>query len=320
MEQRPRPTVVVALAGPGKPPGMDAAERLATVRYAAEDRLADDLPGADVLLVWNMPAAAVIRAWPKADELRWVHLAGAGVEALASAEVPAEVAVTNSRGLFDQPIAEYVLGLVLAFAKELPARLRLQQARGWERMETERVTGKQVLVAGTGSIGRAIGRALTAAGLRVTGIGRIGRSTDPDLGQVLPLDRLVEALRSTDYLVLAAPLTQDTRGMLDGRALAAMRSTARVINVGRGGLLVMDDLVRALRNGRIAGVALDVFPDERPQQDSPLWELPNVLISPHMSGQVVSWREDLVALFVDNLNRFVEGRALRNVVDPSRLL
>jgi phosphoglycerate dehydrogenase-like enzyme len=99
-----------------------------------------------------------------------------------------------------------------------------------------------------------------------------------------------------------------------------MKSTARVINVGRAGLLVLDDLVRALRNKRIAGVALDVFPDERLPADSPLWELPNVLISPHMSGQVVSWREDLVALFVDNLGRFVEGRALRNVVDPSRLL
>ncbi len=312
--------MVVALAGTGKPPGMDAAERLAAVSYAGDDRLADELPGAEVLLVWNLRGAAVAKAWPKADALRWVHVASASVEALGSVEVPPEIVVTSSRGLFDQPIAEYVLGLVLAFAKDLPGRLRLQDTRGWERLETERVTGKHVLVAGTGSIGRAIGRQLTAAGLRVTGIGRVGRSTDPDLGQVLPLDRLVEALRSTDYLVLATPVTKDTRGMLDGRALAAMRSTARVINVGRAGLLVVDDLVRTLRNGRIAGVALDVFPDERLPEDSPLWELPNVLISPHMSGQVVSWREDLVALFVDNLGRFVEGRALRNVVDPSRLL
>lgn len=316
MQQRPRPTVVVALAGTGKPPGMDAVERLAAVRYAGADRLADELPGAEVLLIWNLTPTAVVRAWPKADALRWVHVASAGVDRAISAEALAsEVTLTSSRGLFDQPIAEYVLGLVLAFAKDLAGRLRLQGSRDWQRLETERVAGKHALVAGTGSIGRAIGRTLTAAGLRVTGIGRVGRSTDPDLGEVLPLDRLTEAVRQTDYLVLAAPLTDDTRGMVDARVLAAMKPTARVINVGRTGLVVLDDLVRTLRNGRIAGVALDVFPDERLDPASPLWEQPTVLISPHMSGQVVGWREDLSALFLDNLTRYVEGRDLRNRVD-----
>ncbi len=314
MQQRPRPTVLVALAGTHKPPGIQAVERLATVRYAGESRLADELPGAEVLLVWNLKPAAIAKAWPKADALRWVHVSGAAVDPSLSEVIGSEVMVTSSRGLFDEPIAEYVLGLVLAFAKDLPGRLRLQESREWQHRETERVAGKRVLIAGTGAIGRAIARKLTAAGLQVTGIGRIGRVDDPDFGEVLPQDRLDEALRQTDYVVLAAPLTDDTKGMLNARALSSMRRTTRVINVGRGGLIVLDDLIRALRNGRVAGVALDIFPNERLDPASPLWELPNVLISPHMSGQVVGWREELVTLFLDNLDRFITGKPLRNVL------
>lgn len=315
MPYRPRPTVVVLLAGADRPPGLAAVEQHAVVRYAGEDRLADELPGADVLFVWGQRAGAVAKAWPKADALRWVHVTGASTGQVLPAEVIAsDAVVTSSRGLFDEPIAEYVLGLVLAFAKDLPGRMRLQEARTWQHRETERITGKRALITGTGSIARAIGRRLTAAGLQVVGVGRLGRPGDPDFGLVLPMDRFVEALRQADYLVLAAPLTEDTRGLLNAAALAEMRPTARMINVGRAGLVVTADLVAALREGRIAGAALDIFPDERLGPDTPLWTAPNVLISPHMSGQVVGWRDELVSLFLDNLARYVEGRPLRNVV------
>jgi phosphoglycerate dehydrogenase-like enzyme len=315
MPQRPRPTVVVLLAGADRPPGLSAIEQHALVRYANGDRLADELPGADVLFVWGQRASALARAWPKADALRWVHVTSAGAGQVLPPEViSSHAAVTTSRGLFDEPIAEYVLGLVLAFAKDLPGRIRLQESRAWQHRETERVTGKRALVVGTGTIGRAIGRKVTAAGMQVAGVGRLGRPGDPDFGLVLPMDRFVEALRQADYLIMAAPLTNDTRGLVNAAALAAMRSTARVINVGRAGLIVRDDLVRALQEGRIAGAALDIFPDERLDANSPLWSAPNVLISPHMSGQVVGWRDELVSLFVDNLNRYVDGRPLRNVV------
>jgi phosphoglycerate dehydrogenase-like enzyme len=315
MPHRPRPTVVVLLAGADRPPGLSAIEQHAVVRYASEERLADELPGADVLFVWGQRANAVAKAWPKADALRWVQVASAGAGQVLPPEVTAsDTVVTTSRGLFDEPIAEYVLGLVLAFAKDLPGRLRLQQSRAWQHRETERVTGKSALVVGTGTIGRAIGRKLNSAGMLVAGVGRLGRPGDPDFGLVLPMDRFVDALRQAEYLVLAAPLTTDTRGLLDAAALAAMRPTARVINVGRAGLMVAEDLVKALHEGRIAGAALDVFPDERLSAGSPLWTAPNVLISPHMSGQVVGWRDELVGLFVDNLTRYIEGRPLRNVV------
>jgi phosphoglycerate dehydrogenase-like enzyme len=229
--------------------------------------------------------------------------------------VASEVVVTNSRGIFDAPMSEYVLALALALAKDLPGTLRLQHERRWRHRETERLGGKHVLVAGTGPIGRAIGRTLAAAGMTVTGVGRRARESDPDLGTVLPMDRLAEGLAAADYVVLAAPLTDATRGMIGAAALSAMRPTARLINVGRGPLVVQEDLVAALAEGRIAGAALDVFADEPLADSSPLWAMDNVIVSPHMSGDVVGWRAELVALFHDNLTRYLDGRPLRNVVD-----
>jgi phosphoglycerate dehydrogenase-like enzyme len=313
MRQRPRPTVVVLGGEP--PPAMQAVEQRAVVRYANEDRLADQLPGAEVLFVWNARSTVVASAWSKADALRWMHTATTGGQYPLSAEmIASDVQVTDSRGVFDEPIAEYVLGLALAFAKDLPARLRLQQRRVWQHRETERLSGKNVLVVGTGSIARAIGRKLTTAGMSVTGAGRIGRAGDPDLGIVLPMDRLSDGLRVADFVVLAAPLTGSTRGLMNARSLAAMRPTARLINIGRGGLVVQADLIEAVREGRIAGAALDVFADEQLPAASPLWDLPNVLISPHASGYVVGWREELVRLFEDNLARYLDGKPLRNAV------
>jgi phosphoglycerate dehydrogenase-like enzyme len=303
----------------GKPPATEALEELAEVRYVTEDGLADALPGADVLLAWDFRAKRVAAALPAAEQLRWVHAASAGVNHLLSDEVKAsDLVITNSRGVFDEPMAEYVLALVLAFAKDLPTTLRLQHQRRWRHRETESLAGRQALVAGTGPIGRAIGRKLAAVGMTVTGVGRTPREQDPDLGPVLPAQRLADGLAPADYVVLAAPLTETTRGMIDATALAAMKPSARLINVGRGQLVAQDDLVAALRAGRIAGAALDVFADEPLSPDSPLWTMPNVIVSPHMSGDVVGWRAELVALFLDNLSRYLDGRPLRNVVDKQQ--
>jgi len=305
-----------------RPPGIERLEDLVTVRYATDgdngEDLVDALPGADVLLVWDFRSSALAKAWPVADSLRWVHAASAGVNHVLSPEVVAsEVVVTNSRGVFDEPMAEYVLAMALALAKDLPTTLARQGERRWHHRETERLGGRRALVAGTGPIGRAIGRKLSAVGMTVTGLGRTARATDPDLGVVLPMAALPDVLPEVDYVVLAAPLTDATRGMIDAPALAAMKPTARLVNVGRGPLVVEDDLVGALRAGRLAGAALDVFADEPLPADSPLWDLPNVIVSPHMSGDVVGWRSELVALFSDNLTRYLDGRPLRNVVDKA---
>jgi phosphoglycerate dehydrogenase-like enzyme len=303
--ERPYPTIAVLHAG-DRPPGLAELG----VRFATDDTLADALPGTEVLLVWDFTSDAVRRCWPAVDTLRWVHTASAGVDRLTFPELlDSPVTLTNSRGVFDQPMAEYVLGLVLAMAKDLPTTLAAQQRREWRHRESERVTGTCAIVVGGGPIGRAIARLLAAVGMRVELVGRRASSGVHEAGALPGL------LPLADWLVLAAPLTDATRGMLDAAALAALRRSARVINVGRGGLVVEPDLVAALRAGQLAGAALDVFADEPLPPDSPLWDLPGVIVSPHMSGDVLGWREELVEVFAENLARYRAGEPLHNVVD-----
>jgi phosphoglycerate dehydrogenase-like enzyme len=277
------------------------------MRFASDaSSLAEALPGAEVLLVWDFLSDAVRDAWPAADALRWVHTASAGVDRLTfPGLLDSDVTLTNSRGVFDRPMAEYVLGLVLAMAKDLQGTLAAQQRREWQHRETEPIAGRRVVVVGGGPIGRAIAGLLRAVGMDVE---LVGRREFGDLPDLLP---------SADWLVLAAPLTDATRGMLDAAALALLRPSTRVINVGRGALVVEPDLVDALREGRIAGAALDVFAREPLPAESPLWTQPGVIVSPHMSGDLIGWRQDLVEVFRDNLARYRAGEPLRNVVDKT---
>ena len=286
------------LAGPG-------------VRFATDATLAAALPDTEVLLVWDFTTKAVERDWAHAGSgLRWVHTASAGVDRMIfPGLVDSDVVLTNSRGVFDLPIAEYVLGLVIAQAKGLPGTLRLQTGRTWRHRETERVAGRRAVVVGSGPIGRATARLLRAVGVEVDVVGR--RASEG----VHAFDELGALLPRAEWFVVAAPLTGSTRGMVDAELLAALPRGARVINVGRGALLVEDDLVAALRSGHLGGAALDVFEREPLPADSPLWELPGVVVSPHMSGDVVGWRDDLADLFLANLDRFRAGEELENVVD-----
>ena len=308
---------ILAVLGTPPSPDFDQIAERATVRYCTDDTLAKGLTGADALFVWDFASDAVRRAWGETDvsRLRWIHIASAGVDTLMfDALRTSDVVITNSRGVFDEAIAEYVLLLVLAFAKDLPATVRYQTEREWRHRETERITGRTALVVGTGPIGRAIARLLRVVGLRVAGIGRTAR-VDPDFGQVYAGDQLRDRLPWADYVICAAPLTDQTRGMFDAAAFAAMKPTARFINVGRGGHVVTADLIAALRDGQIAGAALDVVDPEPLPPSSALWSMPNVLVSPHMSGDFQGWRSALVALFADNFDRWMTGRPLRNVVD-----
>lgn len=291
----------------------------AVVRFATAAELTAALPGADVLLVWDFTSDALRSAWPAATALRWVHTASAGVDRVAFPELlGSDVLLTNSRGVFDVPVAEYVLGAVLAFAKDLPVSLRLQDDRIWRHRETERIAGRCAVVVGSGPIGRTIGRMLRAVGMQVSLVGRTERTDDPEFGTVHAQAALPELAPGTDYLILAAPLTDQTRGMVDHALLAALPATARLVNVSRGPLVVTDDLVAALHEGRLAGAMLDVFDTEPLPPDSPLWDAPGVVISPHMSGDVQGWRDELVTLFVDNFYRYFHGRPLHNVVDKTR--
>ena len=308
--------VLAVLCGDQRPPNMDEIERVAEVRYTDEDGLADALRGADALFVYKFLSKAVAAAWPAADRLRWLHIAAAGVDpVLFPGLVDSDVTLTNARGVFDDPIAEYVLGVIIAFAKDFPHSLRLQQQGQWQHRDGERVAGRRVHIVGTGPIGRAIARMLVAAGMRVTGVGRRARDADPDFGSVYVSNELPTHLPEADYVVAVAPLTEQTKNMFDRTAFAAMKPTARFINVGRGELVVTDDLIDALRAGELDAAALDVFDTEPLPPDSPFWAMENVLVSPHMSGDVAGWQETLVEVFAANFQRWRDGAALHNVVD-----
>ncbi|MGH3518618.1 MAG: D-2-hydroxyacid dehydrogenase [Haloechinothrix sp.] len=308
--------VLTVLCGDSRPQGIAAIEQAAEVRYASADELPDALRGADALFVWDFLSTAVRDAWPAADRLRWVHIASAGVDPVLFDELrESDVTLTNSRGVFDTSIAEYVLGVTLVFAKDFVRSFGLQQVGRWQHRETERVSGKHALVVGTGPIGRAVAGMLRAAGMRVSGVGRRARDNDPDFGTVHASGELADHIGSADYVVAVAPLTEQTKGMFDKSAFAAMRPSARFINVGRGELAVTNDLVDALRTGRLAGAALDVFETEPLPPDSPLWTMPNVVISPHMSGDFIGWRDVLVEVFVRNFQLWNAGEPLLNVVD-----
>lgn len=298
---------------------MEAVEQAAEVRYAPADGLADALRGADVLFVWDFLSKAVRDAWPSADRLRWLHIAAAGVDPVLFDGLRAsDVTLTNSRGVFDDSIAEYVLGVVIAFAKDLPRTLDLQRATQWEHRETERVAGQTALVVGTGPIGAAITRLLRSVGVEVRAAGRRARDDDPDFGKVYDSADLEQYVDWADFVIAVAPLTEQTKGMFDRGVFAAMKPSARFVNVGRGELTVTGDLVAALKAGELAGAALDVFETEPLPADSPLWMMDNVLVSPHMSGDFVGWKDELVRVFAANFERWLAGEPLVNVVDKER--
>src|SRR5262245_20809693 len=308
--------VVAALCGGERPDGMEPVEAMAEVRYVDGETLADGLRGAEVLFVWDFRSAALRDAWAAADGLRWVHVAGAGVDRVLFPElVDSPIVVTNSRGVFDRPMAEYVLALILAFAKELPATVRFQQVEHWAYRETEDIAGKRVVIVGTGSIGREIARLLRAVGMSVHGVGRTPREFDPDFGSVSPSSELTTVVGDADYLVVVAPLTEQTRGLIDAAVFDAMPGTARLINVGRGALVDQATLVEALESGQIDGAGLDVFTEEPLPPGDPLWQHPRVIVSAHMSGDSVGWADRIIDLFASNLARWRAGEPLHNVVD-----
>ncbi|GAA1482685.1 D-2-hydroxyacid dehydrogenase [Gordonia sinesedis] len=320
--------VVALLGAPDVPPptNLDAWAELATIRPCTTDDLGDALTGADVLVVWDFFSGALRDHWGAAtDSLRWVHVCAAGVDALLFDELTdSDIVVTNAHGAFDRPIAEFVLASILARDKRLHESRRLQRDREWRHRETVRTTGTSALVIGTGGIGRETARLLRAVGIRVTGAGRTPRADDPDFGVVRDTGELADYIGEFDTVVAIAPLTPQTDGMLSANVLAAMKPDAHLVNVGRGRLVDEAALVDALRDGPVGAASLDVFVDEPLPADSPLWSMEQVAISPHMSGDVVGWRDVLADQVLDNLRRYRAARpgelssTLRNVVDKAR--
>jgi phosphoglycerate dehydrogenase-like enzyme len=313
-----RPIVAVLGATADEPPpGIEPALEVADVRYAGgPDDVVAAIADADAIFSWGTRRSWLEDAFGGATRLRWIQAASDGVDGLLfPALVASDVVVTNARGVFDDPIAEWAIAAMVAFTTGLDTSVVDQTNRVWtDGRRRDRVAGQHLVVVGPGPIGRATATRAQALGMTVEAVGRSGRSDDV-LGSIVGPDGFHEALGRADHVLDALPLTPDTHAMFDVKAFDAMRPTAHFVNIGRGATVDEDALIDAIRTGAIAGASLDVFVEEPLPADSPLWSLPTVAVSPHISGDVHDWEEAVVGVFVDNLRRFVAGEPLRNPVD-----
>ena len=249
--------------------------------------------------------------------LRWFHTFSAGVDHPAfQTLLERGVILTNSSGTTSEPIAQYVIAMMLRVVKRMDAWAEAQRERRWQPVETHEATGKTVGIVGVGRIGGEVARLAKAFRMRVIGCRRRQRRTR-FVDELVPPERLRELLARSDFVVLAVPLTAETEGLIGEPELRAMRPNAWLINVSRGRVVQEATLVRALKEGWIGGACLDVFEQEPLPEESELWSLPNVIVTPHNSGWSPLNLERGTEVFLDNLRRFVAGRPLRNRVRAS---
>jgi phosphoglycerate dehydrogenase-like enzyme len=279
--------------------------------------------GAEIYFGLGLPRELLTAALQPPAHLRWVHSGVAGVASLLHPELAQHhITLTNSAGVHGPAIAETVLGMMLHFLRGLDYAVRAQQRRAWAADEFERsnghireLDGATLGIIGYGGIGREIARRAAALGMRVIALRRHPQPDDVAL-VLAGDDALRRVLTDSDVVVITLPSTPATRGMIGARELARMRAGAVLINVARGDIVDPDALLDALRSHHLRGAALDVFPVEPLPSDSPLWNLDNVLITPHVSATTTRFWEREAALMLDNLRRYLAGQPLRNVVDP----
>ena len=313
-----RPELLPPTRYPGDHRGIDGFHRSADdeIRWQAL------LAGAEVLL--GVPGdspeglAAVVQSCPS---LRWVQgtAAGAG-EQLKAADLNqadlSRITITSASGVHAGPLAEFCLFGLLAMSKGLPRVRADQLAHHWDHYPVAELRGRTLLVLGLGAVGTEVARLAKAFGMHTLGVNRRGSSDSPDIDEAHPPTSLDKLLPRADAIVVTLPLTDETAGMLDVRAFEQMKPAALLVNVGRGRVIDETAMVSALRDHHLAGAVLDVFATEPLPKDSPLWDMPNVVVSPHTTALSLHENERIIELFVKNLHRYLEGKELINRIDP----
>lgn len=313
-----RPNVLVVPVGSS--PGLEPLRELTDieVREPGDPALALALSAADGLIVWDGFDDRIADAWTTTDprRLRWVHTSSAGPDRLLFPALRAHPSVlTCSRGVLDADIAEYVLACVLGFLKDLPGTVRFQTEHRWQHRETRSLAGSRALVVGAGSIGTRTAQLFDALGVHVDGVVRSARAASAPFGALFGPDDLPRVVGDYDHVLVAAPLSEATRGLVSADVVAAMKPGATVVNVGRGPVVDEDALLAALQAGRLSGVALDVWTAEPLPADSPWWDTPGALVSPHLAGDSAGFTERLEVVLREQVQRFVTGSDLLHVVD-----
>lgn len=285
---------------------------------AAGPQLDSILARAEVLYGWihHLPAKVASRA-PK---LKWLQVTSAGVDRVPKEILQSRIIVTNVSGIHATPISEFVLYLMLSAVKQAPLCFLMKQEKRWQRLHPATLRSKTVGIVGLGSIGREIARLSKAFGLRVIGTRRsarkVGRARYVD--SVLPREQLGHLLSESDFVVLALPLTPETNKLIGGKELRAMKPGAYLINISRGAIVDEEALIRALKEKWIAGAGLDVFATEPLSSESKIWDLPNVIFSPHISGEMENYEVRATEVFCKNLKFYMEGKKFPRVVDPKK--
>lgn len=292
---------------------------------ASLDEFQSRLREAEILCSYWMP-----QNWRElAPNLRWLQCSGAGVDGLRSTgilDADTDVMVTTAVGIHAVPISEYVFGSMLMFNRSWPEMVRLQDRHVWPRSTSwyklggRELAGQTLGIVGLGNIGRRIAQLGKAFGMHTLAMRRSEPSgePDPDVDHFYTIRQLHEMLRQSDYVVVAVPLTAETEKLIGEAELRAMRPGAYLVNIARGRVIDERALIRALREGWIAGVGLDVTEEEPLPGDSPLFDMQNVILTPHISGVSKHYDQRLATLFADNLRRYRSGQPLLNRYDPAR--
>jgi phosphoglycerate dehydrogenase-like enzyme len=273
---------------------------------------------ADIIFNWSAPLALLRDVFLISRNLRWIHSRSAGLEQSLFPElIDSDVILTNGSGVFSPSLGEFALTAILYFAKDLRRMIRNQMAGVWEQFDITMISGQTLGIVGYGSIGRAVAARARALEMKVLALRRsTGQSkNDALVDHVYEPGHLLEMLSRCDYVVVALPLTVQTRGLIADAEFAIMKKNAVLINIGRGPTINERAMIEALSGNRIRGAALDVFDQEPLPAGHPFYSMENVLLSPHCSDHTPEWLEDATRFFLSQLEKFRRGESLLNVVD-----
>ena len=276
------------------------------------------LAEADILLAFGHTDLTPIL--PQAPQLKWIHALSAGVDKFLALDVfrNSDIILTNSRGIHGIPIAEHVLGMMLCSSRCLLTAYDNQKAHTWQALRgIDELYGKTAAVIGLGSVGHEIARHLKSMGMKILAVKQTPTS-EPFVDQLLPFSQMAAAVSAADYVVVSLPLTQDTRGLFDLSMFQRMKPNACFINIARGPIVKEEDLIQALNKKIIRCAALDVFSHEPLPADSPLWDTPNLLITPHHASSSPQYIGRTLKIFTENLLQFPDCSHMRNLVDKKR--
>lgn len=294
-------------------------ENTIIVRVDSDGNLDGDATNAEIYFSWfYLKPTTLHRVLDAAPLLRWHHAPNAGVNHILTPKyLERDLILTNGAGVHGIPIAEFVITYLLAYSKQLPSLYKLQNEHNWQRgLPIQELFEKTLLIIGAGGIGQEIAVRAKAFGMRIFGSCRHPKSL-PNFDKVVGANEWKELLPEAEFVVIATPLTPETRGMIDVETLGLFRPDSYLINIARGAIVDESALTKALQEGWIAGAALDTVFTEPLPAESPLWTLPNVFITPHCSGSSPRVKERTLALFLNNFNRYCQGKPLRNVVDKT---